>query len=229
MSEVERSAMKVIAEALAEHHPRIALACSFQAEDIVVLDMMLLIEPKARVFAIDTGRLPEETFEVAEKVRLRYRKEIEWFYPDTHAVENLIRRKGLYSFKESVEARKECCHIRKVEPLERALRGLTAWITGMRREQSVTREQVQQVEVDNIHGGIKKYNPIAYWTTKQVWDYIMERGLPYSRLYERGYTQIGCAPCTTPVLPGEDPRAGRWRWESAATKECGLHTDGGGI
>lgn len=225
----DKDAMTVIAEALAKHHPRIALACSFQAEDIVVLDMMCRIEPSARVFAIDTGRLHEETYALAEKIRHRYAKEIEWVFPDRNAVEALVRKKGLYSFRESVEARKECCHIRKVEPLLRALKGLEAWITGLRRGQSVTRELVQQVEVDNAHNGLLKYNPIVHWTTEQVWAYVRERGLPYHPLYERGYTQLGCAPCTSPVLPGEDPRAGRWRWESGTTKECGLHIDGSGI
>jgi len=230
MSEtVERDPLRVLLEALSEHHPRIALACSFQAEDIVVLDMMVRIEPAARVFAIDTGRLHEETYELAEKIRLRYRKQIEWVFPDWREVEPMIRRKGLHSFKESVAERKECCRIRKVEPLKRALQGLSAWVTGMRREQSATRETCLQVEVDQAHGGILKYNPIVHWTTQQVWAYLRERGIPYHALYERGYTQIGCAPCTTPVLPGEDPRAGRWRWESCETKECGLHVHGDGI
>lgn len=225
----DRDPMRVLTEALTEHHPKIALACSFQAEDLVVLDLMVRIEPAARVFAIDTGRLHEETYELAERIRLRYRKEIEWVFPDRNAVEALVRRKGLYSFKESVADRRECCHIRKVEPLGRALQGLTAWVTGMRREQSATRDAILQVETDAAHGGLVKYNPIVHWTVQQVWAYVRERGLPYNRLYEQGYTQIGCAPCTTPVLPGEDPRAGRWRWETCATKECGLHVNGGGI
>jgi len=225
----ERDPMRVLMEALSEHYPRIALACSFQAEDLVVLDMMLRIEPKARVFSLDTGRLPEETYELAEKIRHRYQIEIEWVFPDWREVETMIRMKGLYSFRESIENRRECCRIRKVEPMKRALNGLSAWVTGMRREQSPTRERVEQVETDEVHGGIRKYNPIVHWTTKQVWDYIRERGIPFHPFYWRGYTQIGCAPCTTPVLPAEDPRAGRWRWENFLTKECGIHVGGDGI
>lgn len=229
MATRDREALDVLQVALSRHHPRIALACSFQVEDLVVLDMMVRIQPEARVFAIDTGRLHEETYELAEKIRFRYRKSIEWVFPDYREVEKLLRQKGLYSFKRSVADRKECCRIRKVEPLRRALVGLDAWVTGMRREQSPTRSDVQQVEVDQAHGGILKYNPIVSWSTKDVWQYIREHDIPYHVLYERGYTQIGCEPCTSTVLPYEDPRAGRWRWESAGTKECGLHIDGSGI
>lgn len=216
-------AEQLLEQALREHHPRIALACSFSAEDIAVLHMMKHIRPDARVFALDTGRLDAETYEVAEQVRRRLGMEIEWYFPKHDATEKLVRGQGMFSFKQSIEARRACCHVRKVEPLARALDGLSAWITGLRREQAATRGHLQQVEVDHAHGGIKKYNPIASWSVEETWDYIATQGLPYNSLYERGYAQIGCQPCTTPVRPGEDARAGRWRWEAPEHKECGLH------
>jgi phosphoadenosine phosphosulfate reductase len=214
---------QLLEQALREHHPRIALACSFSAEDIAVLHMMKGINPNARVFALDTGRLDAETYEVAEQVRRRLGIDIEWYFPKHEAVETLVRAEGMFSFKHSIEARKQCCHIRKVEPLARALDGLTAWVTGLRRDQAATREHLRQVEVDHAHGGIQKYNPIAFWGVEETWAYITAQGLPYNSLYERGYTQIGCQPCTTPVRPDEDARAGRWRWEAPEHKECGLH------
>ncbi len=219
----ELAPIDAVTKALAEHHPNIGLACSFQAEDIVVLDMMLSVNQRARIFALDTGRLDPETYDTAEAVRRRYGIEIEWFFPEKETVEKLVRTKGSYSFKQSIENRKECCFIRKVEPLRRALNGMTAWVTGLRREQAATRGDLAQFEIDPGNDGIWKVNPIISWTTSQVWDYVKSKDLPYNPLYERGYTQIGCQPCTTPVKPGEDPRAGRWRWESPEHKECGLH------
>lgn len=215
--------------ALDKHHPRITLACSFQAEDIVVLDMMLSIRKDAKAFAIDTGRLHPETYEVAEEIRRRFGDVITWYYPDKKAVEDLLNEKGLFSFRESTENRKECCFIRKVEPLKRALQGMSAWITGLRREQSVTRGDLQQVQTDQSQGGIEKISPIVEWTTQDVWNYLTERRLPYNRLYDQGFAQIGCEPCTSPIKPHEDARAGRWRWESPEHKECGLHIAGSGI
>jgi phosphoadenosine phosphosulfate reductase len=191
-----------------------------------VLDMMHRVRADAKVFALDTGRLNEETYEVAEQVRQRYGEIVQWMFPQAGAVEKMLGGKGLYSFKASIEGRKECCGIRKVEPLQRALKGMQAWVTGLRREQAATRGHNPQVQTDAGNGGIFKYNPIIGWTTAQVWGYVREHGLPYNLLYERGYTQIVCAPCTTPVMPGEDVRAGRWRWESPEQKECGLHTHG---
>lgn len=215
--------------ALRKHHPHIVQACSFQVEAIVILDMMLSIRKDARAFAIDTGRLPPETYEVAEEIRRRYGNVIQWYFPDKRAVEQLVNEKGLFSFRESIENRKECCYIRKVESLHRALEGMTAWITGLRREQSITRTDMQQFEIDHGQGGIEKINPLIEWTTQDVWNYVMEHGLPYNRLYNQGYAQIGCAPCTSPIRPHEDHRAGRWRWESPEHKECGLHIHGSGI
>ncbi len=215
--------------ALDRHHPKIALACSFQAEEIILIDMMKSIRDDVRVFSLDTGRLDEETYDVAEEVRKRYGIEIEWVHPKQESVEKLIREKGLYSFRQSVQNRKECCFIRKVEPLNRVLSQLNAWITGLRREQGVTRGDLPQFEIDDSHGGIEKVNPIVHWTVGEVWKYVRDNNLPYNKLYERGYTQIGCEPCTRHVRPGDDVRAGRWWWEMPEHKECGLHVAGSGI
>jgi phosphoadenosine phosphosulfate reductase len=214
---------KVLAWALEEFHPAIALASSFSKEDIVLIAMMAQIRPDTRVFALDTGRLHEETYQAAETVSRKLGVRIEWYFPDRSAIENLERTKGLYSFRESLENRHECCRIRKVEPLGRALSGLCAWVTGQRREQGLTRTDLQVFEIDEAHGGILKLNPLAEWTGEQVESFIRERGLPYNRLHDEGYLSIGCAPCTRPVAPGENPRAGRWWWERPEHKECGLH------
>jgi phosphoadenosine phosphosulfate reductase len=223
------SPQEAIRIALERHYPNIIQACSFQAEAIVILDMSFKIREDIKLFALDTGRLNEETYEVAEQVRRRYGDIVRWMFPDRDEVEKLEREKGLYSFRRSVENRKECCYIRKVEPMQRALQGMTAWIAGLRRDQSVTRSNVQQFETDYGHGGIVKVNPLIEWTTEDVWNYIHEHELPYNRLYKQGYHQIGCACCTRAVLPGEHPRAGRWWWESAEHKECGIHIGGSGI
>ena len=213
----------VLAWALDAYHPDIALASSFSMEDIALIAMMTEIRPDARVFALDTGRLNEETYEVAEAVRRKFGIRIEWHFPERAAVEALERKKGLFSFRESLANRHECCRIRKVEPLGRALAGLRGWITGQRREQSPTRGDLSVVEIDAGHGGILKLNPLADWTSEQVVSFLRERKLPYNRLHDEGYPSIGCAPCTRAVQPGEDPRAGRWWWEHPEHKECGLH------
>ncbi|MGZ8460496.1 MAG: phosphoadenylyl-sulfate reductase [Candidatus Deferrimicrobiaceae bacterium] len=213
----------VLRWALSEFHPDIALASSFSMEDIVLIAMMADIRSDARIFALDTGRLHEETYEVAEAVRRRMGVRIEWRFPERAAVEELEGSKGLYSFRESLENRHECCRIRKVEPLSRALSGLRAWVTGQRREQAVTRRDLPVVEIDETHEGILKLNPLAGWTEGEVREYVRKRGLPVNRLHDMGYPSIGCAPCTRPVAPGEDPRAGRWWWERPEQKECGLH------
>jgi len=214
---------EVLRWSLSEYHPDIALASSFSKEDIVLAAMVAAIRPDARVFALDTGRLHEETYTTAEAVSIKLGVRIEWYFPDRSAVEDLERSKGLYSFRESLENRHECCRIRKVEPLSRALSGLHAWVTGQRREQGLTRTDLQVFEIDEAHGGILKVNPLADWTGEQVEAFIRKHGLPYNRLHDEGYPSIGCAPCTRPVAVGEDPRAGRWWWERPEHKECGLH------
>lgn len=219
-----KTAQEILAWALAAFHPRIALAASFGAEDMVIIDMLMRLDPKARIFTLDTGRLPAETYTLMEATRERYGLAIEVYFPEAEAVEKMVRAHGVNLFYQSVENRKLCCHVRKVEPLGRALASLDAWITGLRRDQSVTRTSVEKVEVEVEHGGIVKVNPLADWTWDQVWAYLRAHRVPYNALHDRGYPSIGCAPCTRAVAPGEDPRAGRWWWErDPAAKECGLH------
>jgi len=212
----------VIQWALEHFHPRIALASSLQAEDMVILDIAWRINPDIRVFTLDTGRLHEETYASMERVREKYGIAIESFFPGREAVEALEREKGFYSFRQSVEERKFCCGIRKVEPLARALKDRDAWITGLRREQAVTRTVLRRVEFDHSHG-IIKVNPLADSSEGYVWDYIRTHGVPYNALHDLGYPSIGCAPCTRAIKSGEDVRAGRWWWENPESKECGLH------
>ncbi|MHC1697175.1 MAG: phosphoadenylyl-sulfate reductase [Geobacteraceae bacterium] len=201
----------------------VKLACSFSVEDTVIIDMIHKEGLPVGIFALDTGRLNEETYEVADAITERYGIRIDWYFPKHEAVEKLEREKGLYSFRESLENRHECCGIRKVESLGRALAGLAGWVTGLRREQSVTRTDLAAIEIDENHGGILKINPLLEWSEEQVWDYAKEHRVPVSRLYDQGYRSIGCAPCTRAVAPGEQARAGRWWWENPEHKECGLH------
>lgn len=201
----------------------VKLACSFSVEDVVIIDMIAELGLDIGIFALDTGRLHEETYEVADALAERYRIGIEWFFPRQESVEKLLREKGTFSFRESLENRHECCHIRKVEPLGRALKGLAGWVTGLRREQSVTRTDLAPIEIDEANGSILKINPLLEWSETQVWEYAETRRVPVNRLHKQGYPSIGCAPCTRPVAPGEHPRAGRWWWENPEHKECGLH------
>ncbi|MBI4308127.1 MAG: phosphoadenylyl-sulfate reductase [Chloroflexi bacterium] len=219
-----KSAQDVLAWALETYHPRIALSSSFGAEDVAVIDMLWRINPKARILTLDTLRLPKETHEVMERIRDKYSIEIEVFYPDTKAVNDMVTQHGLNLMYENIENRKLCCHVRKVEPLERALSGLDAWIAGLRRQQVATRANIHKVESDEARPSKVKINPIADWTSEQVWDYIRKNQVPYNALHDKSYPSIGCEPCTRAVKPGEDPRAGRWWWElDPAGKECGLH------
>ena len=205
-----------------------AIACSFGPEDIVLLDLARRHAPSVRVFTLDTGRLHPETYELIEVLRHRLGLEIETYFPDRDQVEQLVTRAGHFSFRHSLEARRECCAIRKVEPLRRALAGRNAWVTGMRRDQSSTRSAVEILEQDDAHGGIAKVNPLANWSVHEVWAYLRENGLPWNELHDRGYPSIGCAPCTRAVRHHEDERSGRWWWESAEHRECGLHVRAGG-
>ena len=218
----ERPAEELLGWAIRAFRPRIALASSFGAEDVVLIDMWWRMDREVRISTLDTGRLPEETYAVMDRIRERYGVAIDTYFPEAAAVEALERERGFYSFRRNVEERKYCCGIRKVEPLRRALAPLRAWITGLRREQAVTRTGVAAVEWDAAHG-LVKVNPLAAWTEQQVWDYIRAHQVPYNALHDRGYPSIGCAPCTRAVQPGEDIRAGRWWWENTASKECGLH------
>ena len=201
----------------------VSLACSFSMEDVAIIDIAHQAGLTLGVFAIDTGRLNEETYEVADALVERYRLRIDWYLPRHDAVEELERAEGLFSFRAALDKRHACCHIRKVEPLSRALTGLAGWVTGMRREQGVTRGDLKAIEQDDLNGGILKINPLLEWSEEQLLAYTEEHYLPKNRLYNQGYRSIGCAPCTRAVKPGEDARAGRWWWENAENKECGLH------
>jgi phosphoadenosine phosphosulfate reductase len=216
-------AADVLRRAIERFHPRLAIASSFSMEDNLLVHLAVAARPDARVFALDTGRLPEETLACADAISRRYGVRIEWYHPRHDAVETLVRAKGMYSFRESVENRRECCHLRKVEPLGRALAGLDAWITGLRRGHGPTRATIPVAERDAAHGGILKLSPLAAWTTDQVRAFTAEHRIPVNRLYQQGYASIGCAPCTRAIQPGEDERAGRWWWENPEHKECGLH------
>lgn len=200
-----------------------AIASSFGLEDVVLLELASKHAPSVKVFTLDTGRLPAETYELIEKLRYRYDLTIETYFPNTAAVEALVTKKGNFSFRDSIDNRKECCGIRKVEPLSRALGGRAAWVTGLRRDQSVTRAAVEILEKDAAHGGIWKINPLAAWSEAQCWDFVKEHHVPVNALHKQGYPSIGCGPCTRAVKPGEDIRAGRWWWESPDHKECGIH------
>ena len=217
-----KSAEEIVRWAADTFGSQIAFASSFGAEDVALIDIISRVAPELRMFTLDTGRLHDETYDVMERVRTRYELPILSHFPDREAVEKLEREKGYFSFRESIENRKECCGIRKVVPLKRALTGLRAWMTGLRREQSVTRTEMQALEWDEGNG-IAKVNPLIDWTEQQVWDYIKTNNVPYNALHDSGFPSIGCAPCTRAVKPGEDVRAGRWWWENPENKECGLH------
>jgi phosphoadenosine phosphosulfate reductase len=214
---------EVLRWALGRFSRSLAVASSFSIEDCVVIDMAHAIAPDVRVFALDTGRLPEETYQTADRVRDKYGIAIEWQFPERDKVETLVRTKGLFSFMESLDNRHECCGIRKVEPLGRVLAGLDAWVTGLRRDQSVTRAETAAVELDAGHGGLAKVNPIIGWDDEKIWAYADARRVPVHPLHKQGYPSIGCRPCTRAIKPGEHPRAGRWWWENPESKECGLH------
>ncbi len=222
----DQSAMEVLKWAINAYAPKIALASSFGAEDVILIDMMVKInKEKTRVFTLDTGRLNQETYDVMDAIRKKYDIQIEVYFPEQRETEEMVKIKGLNLMYESVENRKLCCEIRKVHPLNRALSKLDGWITGLRREQAITRANINKLEIDSSHGSIAKINPLADWTNEMIWDYIHKNNVPYNKLHDSGYPSIGCEPCTRAVHRGEDPRAGRWWWENATQKECGLHWD----
>jgi len=203
-------------------HGNVVYANSLGAEAMVLTDIIFTDVPGIDVVSIDTGRLPEETYELLEKLQRRYKKPIRVLYPDGESVEKLVSDQGINGFFHSQNARVACCNTRKVVPFKRVVSGYAAWITGVRREQSKTRSEGQLVEWDTQHG-LHKISPLLDWTEEQIWAYIRARKLPYNSLHDKQYPSIGCAPCTRAVLPGEDSRAGRWWWESTESRECGLH------
>ncbi len=218
-----KTAEEVLGWALDTYHPRLGISAAFLPEDMVVIDLAHKINAGVRVFTLDTGRLPQETYVLIDEVRDKYGIDVEVQFPDAKQTEAMVRKHGLNLFYKDQGLRLLCCQVRKVFPLEKALQGLDAWVTGLRRGQNVTRSDVAKVEIDHAHGDIVKINPIADWTKEQVWDHVRANNVPYNALYDQGYTSVGCAPCTRAIQPGEDDRAGRWWWEAPESKECGLH------
>ena len=203
---------------------RLSLSTAFQDGDVALIDIAYRIDPEVRVFSIDTGRLPQETHDLIEQLRERYAGlRLELLSPDGGQVQRLVDRHGPNLFLRSVEQRLLCCNVRKVQPLNRALERLDCWVTGLRRDQWASRTDIRKVEIDHDHDAIVKLNPLAEWTHDEVWDYLRENQVPTHALYARGYTSIGCAPCTRAIGPDEPTRAGRWWWETDAPKECGMH------
>lgn len=220
------SAQEILTWGIKNFAPRLALSCSFGApEGLVLLDMMHRIDPRSRVFLLDTGRLPQATYDLVDRVRERYDKPVEIVFPRAEDVEAMVRSKGVNLFYESVESRQLCCRIRKVEPMRRYLAGLDAWVAGLRRDQNVTRTDAPKLELDAVHGGIVKLNPIADWTHDEVMAYVRAHEVPTNRLNAQGYPSVGCDPCSRAIAAGEDARAGRWWWEDPETRECGIHVD----
>ena len=222
------TADRLLAWAVERFGRRFAVVTSFQAEGMVVLDLARQVDPGVRVLTLDTGRLPEETYQVIEAVRTGMGLRVEVISPDPADVAAMVAGHGPNLFHKDPALRRLCCHVRKVAPLGRALAGVGAWATGLRRDGGPARAGTPKAQVDDAHGGIVKLNPLADWTRDQVWAYVRSHRLPVNPLYEQGYTSIGCAPCTRPTRPGEDERAGRWWWEADQDRECGLHTRLGG-
>ncbi|BCL76078.1 phosphoadenosine phosphosulfate reductase [Jeongeupia sp. HS-3] len=206
----------------AEYSPAV-FANSYGAEDMVITDLIARHEIGIDIFSLDTGRLPTETYDLMQKTGEQYpAKKVLVFFPRAESVEAYVNRNGINAFYDSVDLRKECCRIRKLEPLARALSGKKAWVTGLRREQSPTRTDMAHQEFDDGNG-MEKFNPLLEWTEKDVWAYIKANKVPYNALHDKHYPSIGCAPCTRSIAAGEDVRAGRWWWENPEFKECGLH------
>jgi len=207
-----------------ETFPRLVIVASFQAESSVLIDMASRIWADVTVLTLDTGRLPQPTHDMIDRVRDRYGINVQVASPDSADLEEMVGRYGANLFHQSPDLRRHCCEVRKSRPLARALAGYDAWVTGLRRQQASTRSQTAVVSRDPEHEGMTKIAPLAAWSRDQVWGYIQEYELPYHSLYDQGYTSIGCEPCTRATAPGEDERAGRWWWESEKeAKECGLH------
>jgi phosphoadenosine phosphosulfate reductase len=206
----------------ADYSPAV-FANSFGAEDMVITHLLAKHQVAIHIFSLDTGRLPAETYTLMQEVAAQYPSHpIRVYFPNTASVEQYVNQNGINAFYDSVELRKSCCHIRKIEPLQRALKGNKAWVTGLRREQSPTRTDLGYQEFD-AGNGLEKFNPLIEWTEKEVWAFIRAENIPYNKLHDQRVPSIGCAPCTRPIAMGEDVRAGRWWWENPENKECGLH------
>jgi phosphoadenosine phosphosulfate reductase len=212
---------QVLADAVRDFSP-VTFANSLGAEDMVLTDLIAKYQPDIVMFSLDTGRLPQETYDLMQAVRERYSVPLSIYFPNSTQVESYVAKNGVNGFYDSIDNRKSCCHIRKVEPLKRALTGKKAWVTGMRRDQAVTRGSLEVSSFDADHG-MQKINPLLDWSNAEVWEYLKQNNVPYNKLHDRFYPSIGCAPCTRSVTPGEDIRSGRWWWENPENKECGLH------
>lgn len=220
---VEKTTQAItLLQTVAHEHPPVVFANSLGAEDMVLTDLIWRHALDIEIFSLDTGRLPAETYELIARAEQQYARKIALYFPRSEAVEAFARQYGVNGFYASVEARKACCHARKVESLQRALAGKGAWVTGLRAAQSTTREGLMELAEDSTHG-LLKVSPLASWSEVEVWAYLRTHHVPTSALHEQGYPSIGCAPCTRAIQPGEDVRAGRWWWENPETKECGLH------
>ena len=219
----EDSAEGVLRWALKKFGSKIALITSFQTEGMIIMDMATRMDPNIRIVTIDTGRLHEETYTFMEQVGLHYGVDIEIYFPDSREVGKLVSGHGINLFYRDTASRLECCRVRKVQPLKRILSGLDAWVTGLRKQQSGFRFSTEKIELDRENPHVVKINPLADWTDEEVAAYLKKNDVPRHPLYGRGYTSIGCAPCTRPAEVGELPRAGRWWWEEGVNKECGLH------
>ncbi|HET7774262.1 MAG TPA: phosphoadenylyl-sulfate reductase [Burkholderiaceae bacterium] len=222
MSDLKTGALHAMLTGIAKRYPGAAIASSMQMEDMILTDVVGRLKLPLAIFMLDTGRLHSETLAMVGRVKERYAIEVEIYQPQDTKVKQYVQQHGLNAFYESVELRKDCCGIRKVEPLARALRDRPAWVTGQRRAQSVTRTDLKIEDFDSTHG-LPKFNPLTEWTDAEVRAYISAFDVPVNALHARGYPSIGCEPCTRAIKPGEDPRAGRWWWESSDSKECGLH------
>ena len=215
-------AVKQLLEQIEADYSPAVLATSYGAEDMVLMDLIAKFAPQIGIFTLDTGRLPKETYDLMQQAKKHYQLNVEVYYPDTLSIEQFVTHNGPNAFYDSVDLRKQCCGIRKVAPLNRALAGKKAWLTGMRRSQSVTRNELPVSEWDADHE-LQKFSPLTDWSNGEVWKYIRAFDVPFNELHNQGYASIGCAPCTRAITPGEDIRAGRWWWENPETKECGLH------
>jgi phosphoadenosine phosphosulfate reductase len=216
------TSVKLLLTSIDKNYAPVVFANSFGAEDMVLTDLIGKYFSNIDMFTLDTGRLPEETYSLVKEAEDRYSINIRIYFPESAAVEKYTAQNGPNGFYNSIDARKACCHIRKVEPLKRALSGKGAWVTGLRRDQAITRKDITESEFD-IDNGLQKISPLLNWNLSDVWAYLKEFNVPYNALHDKGYTSIGCAPCTRAITPGEDVRAGRWWWENPETKECGLH------
>jgi phosphoadenosine phosphosulfate reductase len=212
---------KILTEITADYNPA-SLASSYGAEDMVLMDIICKFSPEIEIFTLDTGRLPKETYQLMQQTKEHYQREVKLYFPEVSELEQYVTKHGPNAFYESIDLRKQCCGIRKVKPLKRALADKKAWLTGMRRSQAVTRNELPVSEWDQVFG-LQKFSPLTDWSDADVWAYIHAFAVPYNKLHDQGVASIGCAPCTRAITAGEDIRAGRWWWENPESKECGLH------